>query len=559
MIGQILDDRYELKEFIGKGGMALVYRALDHRTGHDVAVKILRPEFQNDEEFLNRFDREAEAASKMSHHNIVNLLDVGKQDDCRYLVMEYVNGRTLKDVIDEQAPLRPELAAQISIRILSALQHAHNNKIIHRDIKPQNILVHSEGHIKVADFGIARMAGKNTITDQDSVMGSAHYISPEQARGESVSYTTDLYSVGVVLYEMLTGKVPFDGDSPVTVAMMHINAKAVPLHEINPAVPAAYEKIVEKAMEKKPELRYQTALDMARDLQHALQDPTGTWLDDISDMPIKEFESEEKTPRIQIKEKILSRLRRNWYNYLLLVIVVLTVIFVTAYGIVRIYDSISNSKQVPYVIGETEEEAKKLIIRNGLEYNILARVKNDTEPAGTVIKQSPEYDTMLRKGETVSILISTGSDPQMLPSFVMKTEAEARAIAEKYGYTISILREKVLSDESYGTILSQDPPYGTLTPQGTTVYLYQSGGNITVPNLCGLLSEDAVNQALSLGIQVENIFIKDFPGQDESKYDKVFSQRFYDNNGKDYQPDEHVTRDIMLELYRYVNPALYTE
>lgn len=224
MIGEILENRYELTDFIGKGGMALVYLAKDHRTGHAVAVKILRPEYNDNKEFLDRFDREAAAASKMTHHNIVNLLDVGISGNCRYLVMEYVKGKTLKDVIAEKGSLPEDVAAQICIRILSALQHAHNNKIIHRDIKPQNILVHSDGHIKVADFGIARLADSSTHAMQDGVMGSAHYISPEQAKGENVSFASDIYSVGVVLYEMLTGKVPFDGDSAVMIAMQHIHA-----------------------------------------------------------------------------------------------------------------------------------------------------------------------------------------------------------------------------------------------------------------------------------------------------------------------------------------------
>ena len=221
MSDKILADRYRLVEQIGMGGMAIVYRAVDMRTGHNVAVKVLRPEFNQDVEFVSRFQREAEAASKMAHHNIVNLLDVGMDGENRYLVMEYVQGKTLKQVIQEKGRLNPLVAAQITIRILSALQHAHENGIIHRDIKPQNILVHADGHIKVADFGIARMANSSTLSKGDNVMGSVHYFSPEQASGHAAGVTSDIYSVGVVLYEMLTGRVPFDGDSPVAIAMQH--------------------------------------------------------------------------------------------------------------------------------------------------------------------------------------------------------------------------------------------------------------------------------------------------------------------------------------------------
>ena len=285
MIGKMLDNRYELVEFIGKGGMALVYRAVDHRTGHHVAVKILRPEFNQDQEFLGRFDREATTASKMSHHNIVNLLDVGVDGDIHFLVMEYVKGRTLKEVIAQKGALPPAVAAQIGIRILSAMQHAHKNGIIHRDIKPQNILVHADGHIKVGDFGIARVAGSNTISSDDSVMGSVHYFSPEQAKGEAVTFSSDLYSVGVVLYEMLTAQPPFEGETPVAIALQHISGKPRAMSELNPAVPPAMERVVAKAMEKRPEKRYQSALEMAQDLQRALQEPDGTWLGRLPDRP----------------------------------------------------------------------------------------------------------------------------------------------------------------------------------------------------------------------------------------------------------------------------------
>ena len=268
---KILANRYRLTEQIGMGGMAIVYRAVDLRTGHNVAVKVLRPEYNEDSEFISRFQREAEAASKMTHHNIVNLLDVGMDGENRYLVMEYVQGKTLKTVIQERGKLSPALAGQITIRILSALEHAHRNGIVHRDIKPQNILVHADGHIKVADFGIARIANSSTLTKGDNVMGSVHYFSPEQAKGEGANATSDLYSTGVVLYEMLTGKVPYDGDNPVAVAMQHLHATPVPIQNLAPDVPPALVRVCMKAMEKNPAMRYQTARDMAADIRAALE------------------------------------------------------------------------------------------------------------------------------------------------------------------------------------------------------------------------------------------------------------------------------------------------
>ena len=253
---KILAGRYVLVEQIGVGGMAIVYRAIDRNTGQSVAVKVLKPEFNRDAEFVSRFQREAEAASKMTHHNIVNLLDVGMDGENRYLIMEYVKGQTLKEVIQQSGRIRPATAVQITIRILSALQHAHQNGIIHRDIKPQNILVHADGHIKVADFGIARMANSSTLTKGDSVMGSVHYFSPEQAQGQGTDVTSDLYSVGVTLYEMLTGRVPFDGDSPVAIAMQHLHAQPEPIRRYAPEVPEAICHVCLKAMEKNPQYRY---------------------------------------------------------------------------------------------------------------------------------------------------------------------------------------------------------------------------------------------------------------------------------------------------------------
>ena len=407
MLGKTLDNRYELVEFIGKGGMALVYRAIDHRTGHSVAVKILRPEFNQDEEFLERFEREATTASRMSHHNIVNLLDVGQDGEFRYLVMEYVRGRTLKDVIQQKGALPPAVAAQIGIRILSALQHAHKNGIIHRDIKPQNILVHSDGLIKVADFGIARVAGSNTISHSDSVMGSVYYFSPEQAQGKDVTFASDLYSVGVVLYEMMTGQPPFDGETPVAIALQHISGKARPMSEINPAVPPAMERVVAKAMEKRPEDRYQSALEMAQDLQRALQEPDGTWL---GRLPDKKQAVAQATGRHQA-----LRARRKKLLMAVTGIVALLMLILFGFTGSYVYDQIVNTTTAPYVLDEQEPSALRLISRAGLRYEII-RVADENHSAGTVILQKPEYGTSMRKGEIVYLTISTGAEGKWRPA-----------------------------------------------------------------------------------------------------------------------------------------------
>lgn len=317
---QVIAQRYQIIQPIGEGGMALVYLARDLRTGHDVALKFLRPEFKENPDFLNRFRREASAASKMSHHNIVNLLDVGEDTDNPFIVIEYVNGKTLKDIIRDSKTLPVDVSVQIAIRILSALQHAHQAGIIHRDIKPQNILVNQKGYIKVADFGIARMVGTKTATVADndkSVMGTVHYFSPEQAKGETATVSSDLYSVGVVLYEMLTGKVPFDGDTPVAIALQHVQTKPRLLRELNEKVSPSVEMVVMKSLEKNPVNRYHTALEMAQALKIALQSPEK---ESTLDTPVLAMEKEQNLPSIPqsvfVKESEWPCLRHRLLFYL---------------------------------------------------------------------------------------------------------------------------------------------------------------------------------------------------------------------------------------------------
>ena len=375
MIGRVFAQRYRLEEFIGKGGMALVFRATDLRTGHDVAVKILRPEFNNDKEFLERFEREALAASKMSHHNIVNLLDVGQEEGYRYLVMEYMRGRTLKEVIAEKGRLPERVAAQITIRILSALQHAHNNGIIHRDIKPQNILVNSEGLIKVADFGIARVAGSSTLSKGDNVMGSVHYFSPEQARGEDVTFASDIYSVGVVLYEMLTGQVPFDGDTPVSVAMQHISAQPKPPSLLADGISPAMEQVVLTAMSKEPRNRYRDAADMARAVRAALDHP------DVAAGTVSQNTPSQRTRSVDTGRNAVAarqRKRQRMRETLLILGLTLAALAVLSIGTVEIVRNIVNTVEAPYLIGETEENARRMGEDRGLRVEVTRQSDNKT-------------------------------------------------------------------------------------------------------------------------------------------------------------------------------------
>lgn len=543
MIGKVLDKRYELLEFVGKGGMALVYSAKDHRTGHTVAVKILRPEFNQDKEFLDRFEREATTASRMNHHNIVNLLDVGQDGNIYYLVMEYVQGRTLKDVIRHKGALPPAVAAQIGIRILSALQHAHKNGIIHRDIKPQNILVHADGHIKVADFGIARVAGSNTITTEDSVMGSVHYFSPEQAKGENVTFSSDLYSVGVSLYEMMTGLPPFEGETPVAVALQHISGKARPMSELNPAVPPALERVVEKAMEKRPEKRYQSAVEMAQDLQRALQEPDGTWLGRLPDKPVHAPETQTS------KQKKLKIKKRKMITLAAMLVLVSGVLVGLGIATARIYDQIVNTTLAPYCTDETERVALRLIDRAGLNYEII-RVSNEMIPAGTVISQSPAYGVSMRKQDTIRLVISTGPEVKEVPNFVGMGLEEARMEAEELGFTLRPAVQRVLSNQPWDTVLSQDPEAKSMMPEGQ-IQVTLSGGCVTLPDLTGKTREEALELIQQLDLNLTKT--QEFVVSDASQFDRVAAQYYSDQEYRQYAPGEQAMQQTEVVLVIYVS------
>lgn len=542
ILGKMLDGRYELVEFLGKGGMALVYRAIDQRTGHSVAVKILRPEFNQDEEFLGRFEREATTASKMSHHNIVNLLDVGQDGEIRYLVMEYVRGRTLKEVIQQKGALPPAVAAQIGIRILSALQHAHKNGIIHRDIKPQNILVHSDGLIKVSDFGIARVAGSNTISHNDIVMGSVHYFSPEQAQGKEVTFASDLYSAGVVLYEMMTGQPPFDGETPVAIALQHISGKARPISELNPAVPPAMERVVAKAMEKQPENRYQSALEMAQDLQRALQEPDGTWLGRLPDK--KEF-------RVAGATEKLRPVNPRRKGMIVAATAVMLAVLLIGLGFIGyyVYDQIVNTTTAPYLLDEQENSALRILSQAGLRYEIL-RASDENRSAGTVILQSPNYGTSMRKGDVIYLTISTGSEEKEVPQITGMSLEKAQELLERNGFSILALPERTLSSASWNTVLVQKPQAGETLPSGSVVQVTLSGGSVTLPSLINMTREEAVQTIQELNLVLAEI--KEIPVEDASKEELVATQRYFDDNMNQYEVGDQVMQQTKVTLAVYV-------
>ena len=521
MIGRVFAQRYRLEEFVGKGGMALVFRANDLRTGHDVAVKVLRPEFNSDAEFLERFQREALAASKMSHHNIVNLLDVGEEDGYRYLVMEYMRGRTLKDIITEKGSLPEPVAGQIAIRILSALQHAHDNGIIHRDIKPQNILINAEGMVKVADFGIARVAGSNTLTKGDSVMGSVHYFSPEQARGEDVTAASDIYSVGVVMYEMLTGRVPFDGDTPVSIALQHISAPPKAPSLLVGTISPAMEQVVLTAMSKEMRNRYRDAADMARAIRGALQNPQAT--DTSTTAPVTALQEPvrpvgDSTERIQRQRR--KKRRRETLLVILLTLVVLSGLTLGGITIAR---NIMSRTEAPFLVGETEENALRIGKEKGLKVEIVRQSDSNT-PAGVVMLQSREYQYPMKRGDVLVITVSTGPEQQGVPKVTGMSLTAAQAEAEKYGFRI-LAYQKEESDQPYGTVLAQQPSEGNMLAYGNIIQVTTSG-SLTVPRFIDLTRSQAMILAQETGFYTDSDHLKivEHTTLDESKFDRVADQ-----------------------------------
>ncbi len=497
--GMVFAERYKLVDYLGQGGMSLVYRAIDIRTGHSVAVKILKSEYNHDVEFLERFQREAHAAGRMSHHNIVNLLDVGTEGDFRYLVLEYISGNTLKDIIKEKGALNPNTAIQIAIRILSALQHAHENGIIHRDIKPQNVLVNTNGHIKVADFGIARITNTKTISKKDMVIGSVHYSSPEQARGNIVQATSDIYSTGIVLYEMLTGRVPFIGDNPVTVAMQQVNAAPPPIRDLNPSVPPAIASVVMKALEKSPQRRFQSAREMADALLKAKEgvvielSPAGNGHgkgDNGSDAEQKSFEAIPSTQygaRTQLQKKRSGR--RNRVTIISTILVACMLIAGLTIGTIAIYHSVVNSTVAPDIVGMTVQEAQSAAKRADVLLDLSNEINHDTVPANTVIDQTPVADTDMRKGDSIVATVSLGPVTLLMPDLNGLTRDEA--VAKLKDRKVTVLISKEPSTMPVDTVIAQKPENGQPYVAGQEVELTLSGGSVIIPELTNIPLETA--------------------------------------------------------------------
>ncbi len=516
MIGKVLGNRYEIIEKVGSGGMANVYKAKDRMLNRYVAVKVLHSEYKEDEEFIRRFNIESQAAAALSHQNIVQIYDVGDEDGIQFIVMEFLSGQALKEYIkSKEGGLYCKEAVDYSMQICRALECAHQKHIIHRDIKPQNILLTPEGILKVTDFGIARAANNNTTKMNSTAIGSAHYLSPEQARGGYTDRRSDIYSLGVVMYELFTGKLPFDAETPVAVAMKHIQEQPVPPRKLNPTIPKGIEQIILKAMSKEVRLRYDSASEVLADLKKLYVDPKAQIDEDSNDSAetkkvktdeikrLIEEDEAKKSGEEKNKEKTPVRRKKKKKGNILVAGVVAVVsaaivlIFVLVLAINAMFAPEPTELKVPDLSGLTLEEAEAKLDRLGEDYNgfsvIVEAYENDAAKKETVISQYPEAEQLVSgKSVKISVILSNGPGTVILGNYMGESYAKIEKNLTEKG--LEVVKKEENSDSfPSGIIVGQEPSSGESVDGGGIVTLYVSKGSASavVPSVVGLSEAEA--------------------------------------------------------------------
>lgn len=533
--GKILGNRYEIIEKIGNGGMATVYKSKDRVLNRYVAVKILRDEFTTDEEFIKRFRIEAQSAASLTHPNIVSIFDVGNEGSLYYIVMELIKGKTLKEIItEENGPLPWKWSLNVVTQIASALETAHKNNIVHRDIKPHNIIITEDGIAKVTDFGIAKAVSNSTITAFGTTIGSVHYFSPEHARGGYTDAKSDLYSLGVVMYEMLTGRVPFDADTPVSVALKHMQEDPIEPKELNDNIPQVVNDIIMKAMQKDVNLRYQSATEMLKDLNAALKNPddnfvhigsnVGAATQRISTQEIAEAERKAKeanNPKNGKKpNKFIQFVKKHKaLSFVIGAIILFFVAFGATMGIVELVNP--NDVQIPDLVNKTQDEAEQIVKDLKLKLVVKSEEYNENVEEGKIISQDPTYQEnyTIKEHSEISVVVSKGTETVEVPDVVGKTREEAEKLLKDAGLVAEITEENDEKVEA-GIVLSQDIEDGETVNKGSTVKLVVSKGsgivNVEVPSLVGKTEQEARNLLTEAGLKVNVV-----NDEDESKNDGV--------------------------------------
>ena len=532
--GKILGNRYEILEIIGKGGMATVYKAQDKMLKRYVAVKVLREEFTTDEEFIKRFNTEAQSAASLTHPNIVSIYDVGIQNNIYYIVMELIQGKTLKQIIDEDGVLPWKWALNVAIQIASALEVAHKNNIVHRDIKPHNIIITEDGVAKVTDFGIAKAVSNSTITAFGTTIGSVHYFSPEHARGGYTDAKSDLYSLGVVMYEMLTGRVPFDADTAVSIALKHMQEKPVEPIKLNPSIPYSVNKIILKAMEKDTNLRYQSATEMLKDLNIALKDPDGDFVKagsnemaytqriDIPEEALNEEQEGNSQDDEKKKKKKKGKIRQFYEKHpaakVITIIIAIILIPVICFFGAQAVLNIGSVKDVPLpnFVNMTREQAEQTATEAGLQLEISEEYSSDVE-AGKIISQDPAYldGYTVKENSTVKIVVSLGENIKIVPKVIGETVDSATELLKAEELGIEVVEEASSTVEA-GIIIRQDPEVDSELNAGETVTVYVSTGTkqITMVDVLGDKESDAKQRLTELGFEVNVEYDEDTTKED---------------------------------------------
>lgn len=527
MATKVLAGRYELFERIGEGGMSVVYKAKDKLLNRFVAIKILKPQFINDHKFIDSFRRESQAAASLSHPNIVNIYDVGREGNIHYIVMELIEGKTLSDYIHEQGPMAYPKVIILSKQIAAALSFAHKNHIIHRDVKPHNIMITPSGTAKITDFGIAKAVNAATIVDNtEGIIGSVHYFSPEQARGGYVDEKSDIYSLGIVMYEMLTGRVPFDGDNPVNIALMHINGEMVPPSKLVDGVPPALEHIIMKCTDKYPVNRFTSADELIEALNNlefvgsvvgnsVLMGGNGTGADagnmrrelvaqtDYDDgEDYDEDEKHKKHPKSKGKKKHMDKKKK-------LIIICAAVAAALILGIVvAAAAGLFGGKdvEVKSFKGMTVTEAENWLKDNNIDLKIKEgrKVVSEDVEAGKIVSQNPKEGEKVKEGSTITVYVSKGKGEGSVPDLTGSMESEAQGTLEAAGFTLGDIKYEA-SEEEKGTIIRQSPEGGTNAEKGSKVTIYVSDGSQSkaiMPYLVGKTIGDAKSALSNAGLKM---------------------------------------------------------